>query len=282
MNGGSTESSTATTDAARAHARAQGGLRVAAMPTVPPWTAADLPEGVEAAAVQWEETIAPGNYSAKVLARGTHLRLVDLQGDACANIIVHNLAQPVERLNVADTVKVQWQAYLGAGAVLLSDQGRALMTMVADSSGTHDALCGPSNRSANETRYGQGGPESACPNARDFFGVSLAKFGLSRADIPPGISLFKGTRVDADGSLRWQGAPTAAGAAVELVAEMDVIFTVANTPHVLDPRPTYTCGPLRVTAWAGGATPIGGTQWTSSPERERSYLNTATWLAGRP
>ena len=35
---------------------------------------------------------------------------------------------PAERLNVADTVKVQWQAYLGAGRLLLSDMGRVLMT----------------------------------------------------------------------------------------------------------------------------------------------------------
>ncbi|MFN0029515.1 MAG: urea amidolyase associated protein UAAP1 [Acidimicrobiales bacterium] len=275
-------SSTSTTIAARSHARAQGGLRVEAMPTVPPWTAADLPSGMDPGRVVWEETIAPGNYSAKVLARGTHLRLVDLRGDACANLIVHNAVQPVERLNVADTVKVQWQAYLGGGSVLLSDQGRALMTMVADGSGVHDALCGPSNRAANEARYGSGAVHGAHPNARDFFGVSLAKFGLTRRDIPPGISLFKGTVVEPDGSLRWQGAPTAAGAAVELVAEMDLIVTLANTPHVADPRPEYCCGPLRVTAWSGEPTPPGSDQWQSTPERERAYLNTATWLAGRP
>jgi uncharacterized protein len=275
-------SSTATTLAARSHARSQGGLRVEAMPTVPPWTAQDLPAGIEQAAVVWEETIGAGNYSAKAVARGTHLRLVDVSGDACANLIVHNLTQPVERLNVADTVKVQWQAYLAQGAVLLSDQGRALMTMVEDGSGVHDALCGPSNRAANEARYGSGEPHGSHPNARDFFGVSLAKFGLSRRDIPPGISLFKGTEVQPDGSLAWRGAPTVAGAVVELVAEVDVIVTLANTPHVLDPRPAYTCGPVRVTAWSGDPTQPGSTQWQSTPERERAYLNTATWLAGRP
>ncbi len=275
-------SSTATTQAARSHARAQSGLRVEAMPTVPPWAAQDLPTGLDPTMVVWEETIGPGNYSAKAVSRGTHLRLVDSSGDACANLIVHNLAQPVERLNVADTVKVQWQAYLGHGAVLLSDQGRALMTMVEDGSGVHDALCGPSNRATNDARYGSGDPHGAHPSARDLFGVSLAKFGLTRRDIPPGISLFKGSVVQPDGSLRWQGAPTLAGAAVTLVAELDVIVTLANTPHVLDPRTAYTSGPLRVTAWSGDPTQPGSAQWESTPERERAYLNTATWLAGRP
>ena len=33
-----------------------------------------------------------------------------------------------------------------------------------------------------------------------------------------------------------------------------MIVVVANTPHVLDPRPEYTVDPLRVTAWTDAAT----------------------------
>ena len=63
----------------------------------------------------WDDVIAPGGDSSRVLPRGAVVRLTDLEGDACANVLVYNAAQPMERLNVADTVKVQWQAYLGAG-----------------------------------------------------------------------------------------------------------------------------------------------------------------------
>ena len=51
-------SSTATTVDARRHARAQAGTAVEAMPTVPPWTARDLPAGVAPAAVVWDEVVA--------------------------------------------------------------------------------------------------------------------------------------------------------------------------------------------------------------------------------
>jgi uncharacterized protein YcgI (DUF1989 family) len=176
---------------------------------------------------------------------------------------------------------VQWQAYLGAGAVLLSDQGRALLTIVTDGSGRHDCFSGCSNRAANAARYGDGAMQGPAPNARDLFAVSLAKFGLDRRDIPPGITLFKGIRVEPTGAMVWQGAPTPP-AALELVAEMDVLVTVANVPHVLDPRPDYTCGPLRVTAWSATPTVEDSEQWTSSPERERAYRNTQAWLAGLP
>jgi len=274
--------STATTGAARDHARAQGRTRVDTMPTVPPSAAVDLPPGVEADSVVWDELVAGGAYTAKALARGTRLRLTDPTGDGCGHMLVHNHRLPVERLNVADTVKVQWQAYLGEGAVLLSDMGRALMTVAADTAGVHDAFCGASNRAANEARYGSGQVEGPHPNARDRLGVSLAKFGLGRRDIGPSVSFFKGTRIEADGAMVWRGAPTEPGVYVELVAEMDVILTVAVTPHVLDPRPDYTIGPLRVTAWRATPTEPADAQWTSSPERERAYLNTQAWLSGLP
>ena len=59
--------------------------------------------------------MAGGNYTHRVLARGTELRLTDLRGDACAHLLLYVADRPWERLNAADTVKVQWNAYLGAG-----------------------------------------------------------------------------------------------------------------------------------------------------------------------
>src|SRR3954452_2847204 len=113
---------TATTYGARAHARAQEGTRSEAMPVVP---AGDWPAPpCEAGHLVWAETVAGGNYTHRVLVRGTELRLTDLRGDACAHLLLYAAERPWERLNVADTVKVQWNAYLGEGRLLLSDQGR--------------------------------------------------------------------------------------------------------------------------------------------------------------
>ena len=38
----------------------------------------------------WEETIAPGGYASRRIARGTRLRLIDLSGDACASMLMFN------------------------------------------------------------------------------------------------------------------------------------------------------------------------------------------------
>lgn len=152
---------TSTTYGARDHARAQEGAQAEAMPVVPAsrWPAPPC----DAERLVWAETVAGGNYSHRVLARGTEFRLTDLRGDACAHLLLHHADRPWERLNVADTVKVQWNAYLGEGVLLLSDQGRVLASVVADTSGRHDALCGTSTLVRNTERYGDGTPQSPSP-----------------------------------------------------------------------------------------------------------------------
>ena len=103
-------------------------------------------------------------------------------------------AQPVERLNVADTVKVQWQAYLGAGIAAAVRHGpRAHDRSSPTPAARHDALCGvfePARATRRSTA--SGAVHGAHPNARDRFAVALAKHGLGRRDIVPNVNFFKG------------------------------------------------------------------------------------------
>jgi urea carboxylase-associated protein 2 len=275
-------SETSTTFAAREHARAQGERRVAHQPTVPATAAVGVLDAdgapVASGRMLWDDVIGPGGDSSRVLPRGATLRITDLDGDGCANVLVYNAAQPVERLNVADTVKVQWQAYLGVGSLLLSDMGRVLLSVTAETGGAHDALCGGSTRLRNELRYGPAGVHGEHPNARDRFAVALAKHGLDRRDIVPNVNFFKGATVDPDGSLQFVGDRSYAGAAVELRAELPVIVVVANTPHVLDARPEYTVSPLRISAWTDSATTRDDARWSATPEHERAFLQTEEFV----
>ena len=259
-------------DAARDHARAMAGTVVEAMPVLPP-RAHDLPAGVTADDLVWEETIAGGGYASRMLIRGTRLRLIDLQGDACASLLLFNAATPTERLNVADTVKVQWNAYPAAGSLLLSDMGRVLASIERDEAGTHDAFCGASNEASNRRRYGDGRNSGDFPNARDRLLLGAAKHGLGRRDVHPCINLFKGVRIAADGAVEPQLGPFPLGRALVLRAEMDLVLVIANCPHVLDPRP-WTVTPLRATAWRGVFAREDDPIRNATPERLRAFLNT--------
>ncbi|WNZ12855.1 urea amidolyase associated protein UAAP1 [Streptomyces sp. 11x1] len=269
---------TSTTYGARDHARAQEGSAAESMPVVP---ASDWPTPpCEPARLVWAETVAGGNYTHRVLARGTELRLTDLRGDACAHLLLHHADRPWERLNVADTVKVQWNAYLGEGVLLLSDQGRVLASVVADTSGRHDALCGTSTLARNTERYGDGTPHSASPAGRELFKLAAAKNGLEPRDLPPSLSLFQGVRVREDGTLDFTGS-AGPGAAVTLRTEQDVTVLIANVPHPADPRPEYVSTPLEVLAWRARPTEPGDPLWDATPEGRRAFLNTAEFLTAR-
>lgn len=237
-------------DGARAHARSMAGTVVASMPTVP--APADR---------LWEETLGRGAYAARRLPRGARLRVTNVDGSACAGLVVYNAEQPSERLNAADTVKVQWNAYLGAGSLLLSDMGRSLLAVLEDTCGQHDLFCG--------TR------------GRDRFLVALAKVGLGRRDLPANLNLFCGVRVDPDGKLERVRRDPAPGEHVLLRADLDVLVAIVNVPHVLDEGPGAAEARVRLTAWRGAPAGADDPIRLSTPERRRAYENVDDYLLGR-
>jgi hypothetical protein len=250
------------------------------MPYLPASSTPYPPPGVDVSVLTWAETVAGGNYAHKVVARGSRIRLEDVTGEACAHVLLYNAFEPWERLNVADTVKIPWQAYLTTGHPLLSGDGRVLATIAADDSGQHDALCGTSTAAANQAKYGDSAPQGPSPSGRELFTLAAAKHGLAPRDLPPSVSFFKGVRVGADGGLAFTGS-AGPGKTVELLAELPLIVLIANVPHPVDPRPAYACGPLRVHAWRSAPTAPGDPRWDATPEAHRAYLNTSDYLAAR-
>ena len=212
------------------------------------------------------------------MRRGDVLRLTDLDGGTCVNLQLHHAALTSERLNPADTVKVQWQAYLGEGALLLSDLGRVLATIIADTSAGHDALCGHTNR---RDQRGPVRPRRA-PTARTRRPATCWPWPppaatSAGATSPPGINLFAPVRVGDDGAPRTSQPPTGAPAHVELRAELDLVVLVAVDPHPLDRRGPTRAGPVRITAWAA-VRPEPDPFRATTPERLRAFENTEQFV----
>jgi len=243
--------STASTDGARAHARAQAAHADLGTPATP--------AGVDPNALVWAESVPAGSHTTRVLGRGTRLRLADPDGGACAHLLLFRADAPWERLNVADTMTVPWQAYLGAGHPLISDQGRVLATIVVDSSGRHDTLCGMT------------------PAGQQAMLLGALKHGLDARDIAPSLSLFEGVRVAETGALEFTGTAGQA-TAVEILIHLPVVVALTNTAHPLDPDPELT--PLEVLAWRADeqlSTPVN-----DEPEYLRALFNTeSTWACAQ-
>jgi uncharacterized protein YcgI (DUF1989 family) len=240
--------STASTMGAREHARSQAAAAAIAGPL--------LPDDVAAAKITWAQRVPAGGYANVVLGRGTRVRLSDPLGAACAHLLLLRAESPWERLNIADTVKVPWQAYLADGHPLLSDQGRVLATVLADTSGHHDTLCGPTAQ------------------ARGLLRLAGTKQGLQPRDIAPTVSFFRGVRVESDGTLTATGS-AGAGASVDLLVHLPVIALIANTAHPLDDRPATD---LDIVAWS--APEELSVTHNTDPEYQRAVQNTEqVWTA---
>ncbi|MGY6548222.1 MAG: DUF1989 domain-containing protein [Roseinatronobacter sp.] len=171
------------------------------------------------------ETLPGGWYWTGQLRAGEVLQIAGATGSSVA-LAAWSAGDPSERVNLPDTVKVQWTTELRRGRVLFSDMGRVLLSLTEDSSGAHDALTGGSQA--------QDVPASR-RNCRDNMVLAAGKLGLNARDLPALLQLFAPVRVDAAGRFGWRGAMLSGQDWVALRAEADLLVALSNTRHPLDP-----------------------------------------------
>jgi urea carboxylase-associated protein 2 len=210
-----------------------------------------------------------GWYTTLRLSRGEALRIVDGSGRASASLLAWRMEDTSERINCADTVKVQWRAALSKGRVILSDMGRVMLSVVEDTSGAHDLLVGGSTPASTLERFG-----TAARNTRDNFVAAAAKVGLGIPDIPPCVTFFAAVSTDDAGRFVWHAGRKQASDFVDLRAEMNLIVVVSNCAHPLDPN--AAAAPETVTLIRHRAPPAAGDDpcRTASPEAVRAFALT--------
>src|ERR1700753_1744265 len=129
--------------------------------------------------ILFEEHLPGGGLWSWVLRRHTTLRLTDLEGCANVGLMAWNADAPSDRLNLPDTLKAQYTAKLTRGHRLMSDMGRALLSITEDTVGWHDPLGGHGNGAAGARKYGtvtyQEKRNDWRRNAHDNFLIELQK-----------------------------------------------------------------------------------------------------------
>jgi uncharacterized protein len=196
----------------------------------------------------YDEELPGGGMWSSVLRRHRTLRLTDVAGGANVSLIAWNAAAPLERLNLPDTLKAQFTAKLTRGHVLMSDMGRVLLSITADSVGWHDPLGGHGNAEDMRRKYGTRSYQEArndrFRNAHDNLLVEMGKHGLGPRDLAANVNFFSRVDTAHDGALTFRPANSKAGDSVELRAEMDVLIVLTACQHPLDPNPNYDPKPV--------------------------------------
>ncbi|RCW20584.1 hypothetical protein DFR48_11338 [Ciceribacter lividus] len=226
---------------------------------------------VPAESIVHREIIPGGWYWWTRVKKNETLRVSLDGGFSTVAMVAWNEADPSERLNLPDTVKLQWTTGLGKGRVIFSDMGKVMFSITEDSSGAHDCLMGGSTAASNAEKYG----EAKTRNTRDNFVIVATKLGLDKRDIPAALSLFAPVRVDAEGRFAWKPELLNGADYVELRAEMDMLVGFSNCPHPLDPKPEWTPAPVTVTRIAAVTPAADDLCRTATAEAVRGFENNA-------
>jgi uncharacterized protein len=239
---------------------------------------ASIAATIDPSLILLDEKLPGGAYWHSVIKRGKTLRITDLEGSQGVSMVCYNADSPIERLNVADTAKIQFNAFLKRGMVIYSDMGRILFSIPEDTSGSHDLICGCSNAASNQAKYGEGPynkyGESDYNNSRNNFLKALGKRGLTRKDLMPNINLFSRVTVSPTGDLAYRIGSEKPGSFIDLRAEMNVLVVLSNCPHVLHPDSVYKPKPVQLTAWNSPTPTADDLCRTANEQVIRGFVNT--------
>jgi hypothetical protein len=220
-------------------------------------------------AVIHREQVPAGWYATIRLRRGEALRIIDECGRSSVSVIGWRTEDTSERINCADTVKLQWSAAIGKGRVILSDMGRVFLSVIEDTSGAHDLLVGGSTPASTLAAFGAPGR-----NTQENFLAAASKIGLDVRDIPPCVSFFAPVTLDDAGRFRWQEGRKRPGDFVDLRAEMNLILVVSNCPHPLNPARPAATGPVTLVKHRAATATAEDACRTGSPEANRAFAFT--------
>ena len=234
--------------------------------------------------ILFEEHLPGGGLWSWVLRRHTTLRITDLEGGANVGLMAYNADAPLDRLNLPDTLKAQDTAKLTRVHVLMSDMGRALLSITSDTCGWHDPLGGHGNAALVRAKYGDRNYQEArndwYRNAHECFLVELGKHGLGARDLVANVNFFSRLDADQEGRLTFHAGNSKAGDTVDLRAEMNVLVVLNTCQHPLEPNPAYAPKTVKLTVLKTPLPAADDYCRNFREENQRSFILTERYFAG--
>jgi len=232
----------------------------------------------------YQTRINAGKHWSLRVRRGMVMRLTDVHGGANVGMVMYNAEDKLERYNAPDTLKCQHTFYLTQGHCLYSDMGRVLASIIEDSVGGHDTVCGNAYKHMVDERFGrrdyQNDRNDWHQNGHDAFLVELSKYGLEQRDLPANINWFSQCAVQADGGISLVSGHSGKGSTVALRFEMDTLVLLHTCPHPLTQAQQYPHGDLDVSLYAGDPVQDDDECLNHCDENRRGFLNNALYYQG--
>lgn len=215
----------------------------------------------------------------KIIQRGQTIQLKALDENASLSAMFYNASNVYERFNSADTVKIQWNAFLNKNNVLFSEMGRVLFAITQDTTdGLFDTLGGISNPRIIKENFKENATYESCRNAyyksdRENFLIELGKYGMGKKDMIPALNLFRKVDVKEGSKLELNPRCAKKDDVIELTAHMDVLLVLSNTPHAMDKSGDYNPSNIEISIFE--SLPFKDEDYVDfSDEAKRGFQNT--------
>jgi urea carboxylase-associated protein 2 len=230
------------------------------------------------------DTLPGGKHWSMMLRRNSRLKLTDVEGGANAGMLFYNPLNLLERYNAPDTLKCQHTFKLTEGHCLYSDMGRIFCSIVSDTAGWHDTVCGNTTKASVASRWGatsyQRNRNDWQQNGYDSFLIEAAKYGLGRRDLATNVNWFSKVVVADDGALALDASAAKPGASVELRFELDTLVLFHTCPHPLNASAAYPRKPVRYEIFDGLPATADDPNRLSAPENARGFENNRIFHIG--
>lgn len=234
--------------------------------------------------IDYQTRLPAGGHWSLRLKRGTVLRLTDIEGGANAGMLFYNPDNLLERYNAPDTLKCQHTFLITQGHCLYSDMGRIFASVIDDTVGWHDTVCGNIHGQQVTERWGKRDYQRARnawhQNGTDAFLVELAKYGLGKNDLAANLNWFSKVSADAEGNLQLMPDCSPPGSQLSLRFEMDTLVFMHSCPHPLNRSETYPAKPVGIEL--GLAQPVAEDDicLNACDENRRGFANNALYYLG--
>lgn len=166
--------------------------------------------------------IPPRSGVAFSLEAGARLTVIDPEGSQVSDLVAYSLTDVREVISNGRTFDYEESIALTTGNALWSNRSKPMLTIVADTVGTHDFLLTPCSEDTFRHFY----PKH--PVHRGCFGnlsAALEPWGVSADDIPTAFNLFMNVPVDgSSGAIKVMPPLSKPGGKITFRAEMDCLI----------------------------------------------------------
>lgn len=199
----------------------------------------------------YRKTILAGEGWMKRLLSGQVLRIVDVEGNQSVDALFYDAENPEDHYSTVTTIAEQGNIYLKTGSTLLTESGKGLMNIIADTVGIHDAWFSYCSAQSNTVRYGH--EKIHMHNCRDTLLYEMSKhydeYHYTKRDLPPSVNFFAVVPFTPDGRIEYMDGISGPGRYVELKALCNTTVLLSNCSQLNNPCNQYNPTPIEVIIW---------------------------------